>query len=35
MKMKYTVPNDRLDEIEELKDLINEFYDELESYYSS
>src|SRR5690606_15245624 len=35
MKMKYTVPNDKLDEIEELKDLINEFYDELESYYSS
>lgn len=35
MKMKYTVPNDRLDEIEELKDPINEFYDELESYYSS
>ena len=35
MKMKYTVPNDRLDEIEELNEHINEFYDELESYYSS
>lgn len=35
MKMKYTVPNDRLDEIEKLKDIINQFYDELESYYSS
>jgi len=33
MKMKYTVPNDRLDKIEELKELINEFYDELESHY--
>lgn len=35
MKMKYTVPNDRLDKIEELKDHINEFYDELESHYLS
>lgn len=35
MKMKYTVPNDRLDKIEELKGLINEFYNELESHYSS
>jgi len=35
MKMKYTVPNDRLDELEELNEHINEFYDELESYYSS
>lgn len=33
IKMKYTVPNDRLDKIEELKELINEFYDELESHY--
>ena len=35
MKMKYTVPNDKLGEIEELKSHINEFYDELESYYTS
>lgn len=35
MKMKYTVPNDRLGKIEELKDHINEFYDELESHYLS
>jgi len=35
MKMKYTIPNDRLEDIDELKNLINEFYDELESYYSS
>ncbi|NLY77672.1 MAG: V-type ATP synthase subunit A [Tissierellia bacterium] len=35
MKMKYTIPNDRLEDIDELKNIINEFYDELESYYSS
>ena len=35
MKMKYTITNDRLEDIDELKNIINEFYDELESYYSS
>lgn len=35
MKMKYSIPNDRLDKIEELKNLINRFYDKLESDYSS
>lgn len=34
IKMKYTVPNDNLDKIEELKSLINRFYDKLESDYA-
>lgn len=33
-KMKYTVPNDNLDKIKEIKNKINNFYNKLESSYS-
>lgn len=33
IKMKYTVPNDNLDKLEELKRKIDDFYDKLESDY--
>ncbi len=35
IKMKYTVPNDNLDKLEEIKSNINRFYDKLESDYSN
>lgn len=34
IKMKYTVPNDNLEKLEELNRKINDFYDKLESDYS-
>jgi len=34
IKMKYTVPNDNLDKLDELNRKINNFYDKLESDYS-
>ena len=35
IKMKYNVPNDNLDKLEELKRKIDDFYDKLESDYSN
>ncbi|TJX14915.1 V-type ATP synthase subunit A [Tissierella creatinini] len=35
IKMKYKVPNDNLDKLEEIKSNINRFYDKLESDYSN